>query len=228
MKFSSKFIFVFILCGFYITTGAVHADDLSNASVTLSTSRPSPSSPLSAVTTSGDGIIFVLNNGSRYLASDSARIIQGSSGLTIAGNLAVASQSASLTTVYLGNSVGASAGIGSDILMVPITAMHTITFTTVSSIPSGGKIIITYPGSGNNSASPSASTFAFNGLPNSTAAVKSNPAAGCNSVSVTAPTITCTTNAIIAAATQVTVWVGCTAAGSSPARCPRPHRPAPG
>lgn len=215
MKFSAKIVFVFILCGFYIATGTAYADDLSNASVTLSTSRPSASSPLSAAASSSDGIITVFNNGSRYLASDSARIIQGSSGLQIVGGLPVASQSASLTSVYLGSSVGAAAGAGSDILQVPITAMHTVTFTTISSVPNGGKIIITYPGSSNNSASPSASTFAFNGLPNSTAAVKSANATDCNTVTVSSPTITCTTSAIIPAATQVTIFIGCTAAGAT-------------
>jgi hypothetical protein len=215
MKFWAKLFFVFILCGFYFATGKVYASDLSNASLTLSTSRPSPSSPLSASVTSSDAIVNIFNNGSRFLASDSARIIQGSSGLQIASGLPVASQSASLTSVYLGSSIGSSAGAGSDILQVPITAMHTVTFTTVSSIPIGGKIVITYPGSGDNSASPSATTFAFNGLPNSTAAVKSANATDCNSVTVSAPTITCTTSALIPAATQVTIFIGCTAAGAS-------------
>ena len=215
MKFWAKIIFVFILCGFYFATGTAYADDLTSTSVTISTSRPSASTPLSAVTASGDGLVSIFNNGSRYLASDSARIVQGSTGTLIAGNLPVSSQSANLTTVYLGSSVGAVAGAGSDIFMVPITAMHTVTFTTVSAIPVSGKIIITFPGSGNNSASPSATTFAFNGLPNSTAAVKSNPSTGCNAVAVAAPTITCTNSVLIPAATTVTVFIGCTAAGSS-------------
>ena len=215
MKFLTKVFFVLIFCGLLMSQARAYASDLSVASDTLTTSRPSASTPLSVAALSSDSTLSIFNNGSRFLASDSARIIQGTSGTQITSGLVVASQSADLSSVFIATSLGNPAGAGADILQVPITAMHTITFTTVSSIPVGGKIIISFPGLGNNSASPSASTFAFNGLPNSTAAIKSNPATGCNTVSVVAPTITCTNSVIIPAGTPVTVWVGCTAAASS-------------
>lgn len=213
MKLLAKFFFVFVAICALVPAGKIQAADFTNASVTLSTSRPSPSSPLNSNVVSGDGVIPILNNGSHYLASDSAKIIHTSSGLVIGSNIPIASQSAALTSVYLNGTVGTSAGGGADVLFVPITAMHTITFIPTTTIPSGGKIVITFPGTSDNSASPSATTFAFNNLPSG--AVKSNPSSGCNSVAVSAPTITCTTNASITSGTSVTIWVGCTAAGSS-------------
>jgi hypothetical protein len=88
--------------------------------------------------------------------------------------------------------------------------MHTISFTTNTTIPNTGKIVISYPGTFTNSASPSASTFAFNNL--TSANVKSFPASACNSVSISSggtPTITCTTNAIQSAGTNIQIYIGC-------------------
>ncbi len=191
-----------------------HAASLASASATVSTSRPSPSSPDNdsgspAGAAAGSGQLTIYNNGSRFLASDSARVIRANGTSITNVNLNVASQSGALTTVYFTNTTSTFVGNGADVLFVPITAMHAIRFTTATSIPSGGKIVITYPGLANNTASPSATTFAFNNL--STSNVVSNPAAGCNTVSISAPVITCTTNAIISGGTVVTVLIGCSA-----------------
>ncbi len=199
---------------FLFTIAAKHsfAASLSSASATLSTSRPSASSPLSSDAAVGVGQLSIFNNGSRYLASDSAKLIRASGGIISNSNLTVASQSAALTTVYLAGTVGTAGGAGSDVLIAPITSMHKIQFTPSTTIPSGGKIIISYPGAADNSASPSASTFAFNNL--AAANVVSNPATACNSpsgVAVTSPSITCTTSGIIAAGTTVTILIGCSA-----------------
>lgn len=196
------------VCFGFTTVKQSNAATLASASATLTSSRPSPSSPLSADYTANATQVSVFNNGSRFLASDSAKMIRAN-GSFVNTNHIVASQSADLTTVFFTTNTTSAAGAGSDVLIAPVTAVHRISFTTVQDIPSSGKIVILYPGSGNNTASPSATTFAFNGL--STGNVVSNPAAGCNSVSITAPTITCTTNALIAAGTTVTVLIGCSA-----------------
>lgn len=221
---SALIVFVF-LCVFF--TQQTHAATLASASATLSTSRPSASSPLSANAALGSGQLAIFSNGSRYLASDSAKIIHDTTTHTgtniINNNLLIASQSAGFTSVFLSNTTGTAAGAGADVLFVPITAMHVIRFTTSASIPSGGKIVLNYPGiTANNDASPSASTFAFNNL--QSANVVSNPAGACSGgVSVSSPTITCTTSGgTIAGNTTITILVGCSAqsGGSCTAQVP--------
>lgn len=213
-QFSLKRVLLYtllVVSAFLLFTRNSDAASFSSASATLTTSRPSASSPLSANAAAGAGQLSIFNNGSHFLASDSARIVRGT-GIVSNNNLAVASQSGALTTVYLATTLGTAAGAGADILMMPITAMHMVSFKTSTSIPSGGKIVITYPGAANNTASPSASTFAFNNL--TAANVVSEPATGCNSpagVTISSPTITCTTSGVIGANTVVTILIGCSA-----------------
>lgn len=206
-----------------------HAASLSSASATLSTSRPSPSTPLNGTSLSGEAQVTVFNSlttrSSRFLASDSARLVHEflnqTGSVTITEGLNVASQSSDLLTVYFTNNISARAGAGADVLYVPITAMHTVGFTPNSQVPSGGKIVITFPGTTNTSASPSATTFALNGLTSANAAtyIQSFPATACAggiTVSTTgAPTITCTTSAIQPNNTYVRIFIGCTAAASA-------------
>ena len=202
-----------LLCLFGFTTKQSHAA-ISSASATLTTSRPSASTPLSANAIVGSSTFSIFNNGSRYLASDSAQILRGVGTQSNTG-LNIASQSADLLTVFITNSTIAFAGSGSDLLIVPITAMHAIKFSPSQAIPIGGHIVITYPGASNNSASPSASTFAFNGL-NQTASTNIKAAFSSGGTTCTfvaaSPTITCTTGvAVINAGTIVTIYIGCSA-----------------
>lgn len=201
----------------FLGVQTIDAASLTGANDTLSTSRPSPSSPLNANASSVDGSLTIFDNGSRYLASDSGILIQKSTTNIIKTGIPIASQSSTLTSVYLAGSVGAVAGAGSDILMVPITAMHTIQFTAATTIPIGGTIVIGFPGSGDNTASPSASTFAFNNL--SATNLKANFSAGTGACtfSVSSPTITCTVSTgAVTAGTTVTILVGCSSnAGAS-------------
>lgn len=201
-----------VLC--ILFTRTTHAASLSSASATLTTSRPSASSPVSADAASGVGQLSIFSNGSRYLASDSAQIVRGT-GIVSNNPVRIASQSAAFTTVYLSGTLGTGAGAGADVLYVPITAMHSIQFTTNTTVPSSGKIVISYPGTFTNSASPSATTFAFNNL--TTANVQSFPASACNSVSISSsgtPTITCTTNAVQTSGTTIHIYIGCSAASA--------------
>lgn len=193
------------------------AADLVSVKDTITTSRPSASSPLSANAASGDTNASIFNNGSFFLASDSAKIVNGSTGAVVDAATIVASQSSTMTTVYFGETIGSNGAAGVDVLTVPITALHTIQFTTVTEIPAGGDILITFPGSANNTASPSATTFAFNGL-DATGGVGSNIVTNnitCNaSSSVTAPQIMCETTSLVSAGTTITFLIGCSAQSS--------------
>lgn len=199
--------FVIILFGCFFVQEA-KAASLGNLKDTITTSRPSAASPLTANAAVGAGQLSIANNGSRYLASDSAKIINGLGVFTNTG-LVVASQSAALTTVYLGSVTTTFAAAASDVLIVPITARHTITFNTATGIPASGKIIVIFPGAANNSASPSASAFAFNGLvTGNVTASGTGVACSAGTLVVTAPTITCTTSTPVAPGTAVTITVG--------------------
>src|SRR5579859_7271720 len=80
-----------------------YADTLGSASDTLTSSRPSPSTPLSADAASSVGSISIYNNGSTFLASDSARLYGGT-----AETVTVATVSAAKTTLFFtGNTANA-------------------------------------------------------------------------------------------------------------------------
>ncbi len=210
MKFVAQVVFVVVFILLFMSVAKTEAASLTSANDTLSTSRPSPSSPLNANASSSDGSLTIFDNGSRYLASDSGILIQKGTTNIIKTGIPIASQSSTLTSVYLSGTVGAGAGAGADVLIVPITAMHTVQFTAATTIPIGGTIVITFPGSANNTASPSASTFAFNNL--STGNIKANFSAGTGACtfSVNAPTVTCTVGTgAVTAGTIVTILIGC-------------------
>lgn len=212
MKFVAKVVFFVVFVLLLVPVAKTEAASLTAVSDTLSTSRPSPSSPLNANASSSDGSLTVFDNGSRYLASDSGILIQKGTTNVIRTGVPIASQSSTLTTVYLSGTVGANVGAGSDVLMVPITAVHTVEFTPSTTIPIGGSISISFPGSANNTASPSASTFAFNNLSSSN--IKANFSAGSAACtfSVSSPTITCTVGTgAVTAGTTVTILIGCSA-----------------
>src|SRR3989344_1804155 len=97
-----------------------------------------------------------------------------------------------------------------DNVLFILLVLFQIHFTTVTAIPGSGKIVLTYPGSGNNTASPSATTFAFNNL--SSANIQTNGVT-CSSFTISSPTITCNVNGSgVGAATTVTILIGCSAA----------------
>lgn len=157
-----------ILVIFFLTPQKATAATLTTARDTITTSRPSPSSPLNAALGSTDSQATIFSNSSRYLASDSAKLIRTSTGILIDTGTIVASQSAALTTVFFAEQAGSAGDVGTDVLFVPITAMHTIQFTVVNAVPTNGDIVLTFPtltsGDADNDASPSATTFQFNNL----------------------------------------------------------------
>lgn len=164
------FVGVILLSLVIIFTGKSFAA-ISGAKSTITTSRPSPSSPNNDTlpgAAASSTQLTIYNNGSRFLASDSAKVIRTSTTNIINQNLVVSTQSAGLTTVFLGNSTSALTQNGTDVVYVPITAMHTIQLTIGTEIPDEGDLEIIFPtlatGDADNDASPSATTFQFNNL----------------------------------------------------------------
>jgi hypothetical protein len=168
--FSLTFILalLFYAVVFTAVSQEAQAATLTSASDTITTSRPSPSSPLNAALGSTDTQATIFNNGSRYLASDSAKLIRKSTDTLLDTSTIVASQSSALTTVFFSEQAGTAGQAGTDVLFVPITAMHRVAFTVVGAVPNTGDIFMTFPnlatGDSNNEASPSATTFQMNNL----------------------------------------------------------------
>lgn len=208
-----------------IFASQAHAATLTNASNRLTTSRPSASAPLQAAQAASATQVTVVDNGSVFLASDSA-ILRADTGET-QNTVTVASMSAASggnRTVTF-TSTAANTHHAGDPIVVPITAMHSISFINPSIIPDGGFIILTFPalttGDANNEASPSATTFQMNNLDAAeTTSIKVldddteitplmeavNPSNG------TSPTITFTLNdGAIAAGSVIEIFIGCTA-----------------
>lgn len=234
-----EFILVpFLVLFFLFFPKQVFADTLGTISDTITTSRPSAAATLASVQLVNAGQVSVVDNGSLWLASDSALMkdpinIGNSDAVSIASQSAV---SGGNRTVSFYNTAAHYHGQGSP-LIFPVTAMHTIQFTTVSTIPLSGNIILTFPtlstGDANNPASPSASTFQLNNI--ATAQIKVTSGASdvttadfnsnggtitaTNPTNGTAPYITfhMANNQTIAAGSVIRIFLGCTAVNGTPA-----------
>ena len=213
----------------FLPVGKAQAATLTIASASASTSRPSASAPLTtnqlAATTSAQ----VADNGSIYLASDSATF-RDDTGETIDNAKNVASMSAQLSisglgntrTIYFTNTITNTHHKG-DPVVVAITATHHLRFQVINTVPVGGSIKIQFPpltsGDANNAASPSASTFQLNNLVIGNVKVQGLAGAATFDMSTTAPaagtsptiTITLTGTTFIPANQAVTVAIGCSA-----------------
>lgn len=206
---------VLLVIAAFVGVKSTYADSLASASAMVTTSRPSASSPLAKDALITDGAIQVADNGSRFLASDSAKIIRTSTSAWIDQNIIIASQSGDLTIINLASTMASNAQKGVDVLINPITAMHTITFTVKGTIPVGGSIVLTYPGA-INTASPSATVFSFNGLTSSNVKMYNSGGVTCGAITISAPTITCSNiSAKIDAIVNptVTFYLGCVTMG---------------
>ena len=218
--FNSKLLFYFLLLTscFLLLAQQAQAKALIDASDTLSTARPSGKATISDAMSANSTQVLITDNNSIILASESA-MLRTTADTTI-GSTTIASVSAQNTpttgkrTVYFKTAVANPATAG-DLLIMPVKAMHTFEFTTQTTIPSGGNIVITFPGSANNNDYPSVGSFAFNGLTGTD--IKFNNAT-CGTIVVSSPNITCdAVTSTITAGTTVTILVGCSA--SSGAAC---------
>lgn len=205
---------IILLLGLFFTTNA-SAATLSNISDTLSTSRPSASAPLAGDQAASATQATLVDNGSIFLASDSA-VFQFDTGQTL-NTVNVASMSATNTPsanqriLYLTSAITNAHHQGTAVFK-SVAATHTIRFTTSSNLPAGGHIIIDFPGSGSNTASPSATTFAFNNIGSSQITTSANISC---TWTITAPRLDCLLAGSLTGGSAVTINLGCTAGTSS-------------
>lgn len=193
------------------------AATLSSVSDTITTSRPSASAPLSADAAVGTGNLSITANGSTFLASDSATLWGGPGARE---TINVATTSADKATIFLSNNLAGRHIQGTAVTSV-VTAMHKVQFTTISSIPVGGTIELTFPTSvaaDTEQASPSANTFMFNGLTTSNMQVNFSSGTSTCTLAISgtsagsAPKIVCTVaTAAVNGAVTVTFLIGCSA-----------------
>lgn len=173
----------------------------------ITTSRPSAAVPLSANVAVNDTLFGFDNNGSKFLASDSAKLIGGSGTLE---QITVASMSGIGYTVFLATKITQIHNKGTAVI-VPITAKHTVSFTTINAVPSSGKIKIVFPaGDATNQASPSASGFSFNGLSSSSDLSISGASCGSWTVTASSGLVQCNLNVGITGPASVSIGIGST------------------
>ena len=205
-----------------------HAASLIDVSDTITTSRPSAAATLSANLATTATAAVIGDRGDMYLASDSA-ILYPDLGETFE-KLTVASQSASgvpivsQKVVYFTTAPSYTHHAG-DALIVNITATHLINFTPNAAIPSGGHIILTFPTTSANTASPSATGFSFNGFATGSigTVIRCYPATACGGSGqlVSGNTITLTTTGSISV--PVFISVGCNGTLSATGYCGTPN-----
>lgn len=223
LQFSRLFLgFLFFCLLISLVKTSAHAASLVNAKDTVTTSRPSASSPLAADQAAAAGQVTIYDNGSFFLSSDSAKLMavsgQVENVVTVASMSAANIPTTGQRVVYLGTTAASPHHDGTPFI-APITAMHSIQFTTVTAIPTGGFIRLTFPGGADNSASPSATTFAFNNLNDASglpAEIVTNNVTCSNDADtfVASPTIQCKTTGPVAPGTTVTMLIGCSAQSS--------------
>ncbi|MCL5435287.1 MAG: hypothetical protein M1405_02775 [Patescibacteria group bacterium] len=207
------------------------AASLTSVSDTITTSRPSASAPLTSNQAASAGQVTINDNGSIFLASDSA-VLWPDTGETL-NTVNVASMSAANTPssnqriVYFTNTAANTHHAG-DPITTAITTTHKIQFTTISTVPASGKIVLTFPGTAVTTASPSATTFSFNGLTTANSAsnisYKLDGTRTCTFAIATSgqtPTITCTVDAggSVVGGTVITFLIGCADSSSNETSC---------
>ena len=200
---------VAILAGFFIFPSNSFAS-LSLVKDTITSSRPSASTPLVSSVIVGSAQATVFDNYSRFIASDSAKLIGGPAALeavTVASMSAANTPTSGQRIVYFASGVAGS-HMANGVIMTPVTAKHTISFSTTA-LPSSGTVNIVFPvGDTTNQASPSASGFSFNGLVAGNIAVTGISVSACTPTAATG-TIVCTLSSSFAGG-AVTVTVGST------------------
>jgi hypothetical protein len=194
---------------------------MTNASDTITTSRPSASAPIVGDQAASAGQVTIFDNGSMFLASDSA-VLWPNTGetlntATIASMSANGIPSANQRVVYFAGTPPANTHHSGDTMTTAITATHTIQFTTQQSIIANGTVQLIFPTVASNTASPSATGFSFNGMASTGSGLPSNvktnniTCTGDSNSNISGNIITCKTSSGISAGTTLTFIIGCTA-----------------
>lgn len=191
---------------FVFSSNKVYADAgiLSNIKDVITTSRPSASTPLAADLATGQAVATIVDNGSRFIASDSAKLLGGTLETITIASMSAASGSDRILYFATNNT---SAHHKGSAVIAPVTAKHTISFTTSNAVPSNGRIQVIFPiGDTVNAASPSASGFSFNGLSDSNISVSG---ASCSwTITPASGLVQCNLTVGISASSEVTITIG--------------------
>lgn len=238
MPVSGILCFLLILFfGFVYLAGEANAATLSRVSDRLSTSRPSASAPLASnqAANADQVIITDFSENIIFLASDSA-VLRSDTGqtentVTVASASAADTPAADQRTIFFAGNIANSHHTGTAVFTA-ISAMHEITFNVPGTIPSGvspdgGSILLTFPalatGDANNPASPSASTFQFNGLSSTQIKITDDGTEITPVITVTNPTTTVAGTILfniddgeISATSTIRIFLGCTAIPANP------------
>ena len=200
------FSLLFFLFGSYKTAQA----SISNLKDTISTSRPSATGTLNVGISSGNTQAIINASGSRFIASDSARLIGGTTEMaTIASMSAVSGGTAA---VYFTQGITQTHGVGSTV-MTSIPAQHVVTFST-NTVPASGNIQVVLPvGNTSNPEYASPNGFSFNGLASGNLSASFSPSGpSCGSWTITPASglVQCNMGVGITGVTTVTLNIGLT------------------
>ena len=155
---------------------------LSAVKDTITTSRPSASTPLQDTINAGVTQATIYDNGSRFIASDSARLLGTTQETVVISSMSAANTPVSNQRILYFAGVSGQYHTAGSVIMTPVTSTHVISFVTTA-LPASGHVIITLPvGNTSDQSSPSATGFSFNGL------VAGNISVSGISVSTCAPT----------------------------------------
>lgn len=217
-KKSLSILLLLLLLGVFF---APKTQAMTNASDTITTSRPSASAPIVGNQAASDGQVTIFDNGSMFLASDSA-VLWPDTGetlntATVASMSANGIPSANQRVVYFAGTSPANTHHSGDTISAAITATHTIQFTTQQAIIANGTVQLVFPTVASNTASPSATGFSFNGMASTGSGLPANivtnniTCTGDSSSNISGNTITCKTGSGVSAGTTLTFIIGCTA-----------------
>lgn len=183
---------------------------ISSLKDTISTSRPSVADTINVGISSGVSQAIINTTGARFIASDSARLVGGTTEMaTVASMSAVSGTTAA---IYFTQAITQTHGVGSTV-MASIPAQHIVSFQT-DNVPASGKIQIVFPvGDYTNQTYPSASGFSFNALASGDLSASFNPSGPtCSTWTITPASglIQCNIGTGITGITAVTINIGLT------------------
>lgn len=210
-KIGLRIVFSLALISLFL--GSVKAANaLSNVKDTLSTSRPSPYTILGVGVSVNDGQAIIVDNGSRWIASDSATIIGATTFTASIASMSAANKpAAGKRTLYLATKA-TGVGYSGSVIYTPVTAKHTVSFRNSVPIPSGGKIQVIFPiGIGNTGNLPSDDAFSFNGLASNNVSI-SGGGATCSSWTIAEASglVQCNLGTAITGPADITINIGST------------------
>ncbi len=184
---------------------------ISSLKDTISTSRPSATGTINVGISSGHTQAVINASGTRFIASDSARLVGGT--LEIATIASMSAVSGGTGVLYFTQGITQTHGVGSTV-MASIPAQHVISFQATN-VPASGKIQVFFPaGDTSNPSYASSAGFSFNGLANGDLGVSFSPAGPtCATWSITPASglVQCNVGVGVTGNTTVTINVGLTA-----------------